>query len=1073
MSTPTPPGLLPDHWAELQASAIAPDVAAANVASWGPGTARHWEAERAELVRFERLRIQTASTTGRGHSQTQPGHLSEALASLDRRYQHLAAGGWRTLSATLPGLEPFSQWKPAEPRPKGKRDRRGQWRLELDQQGRPVPTKYEAPPACPDGGGALLPNVPERCWRLICERQGLPFPDAETVAAGFWPWALQTPELDVIATEGWKKALAAISAGWAAVALPGVTMGHRGTAETGRRLIAELQALACPGRRWRIAFDAEAKDHTARKVAKAAGALAQTLRAAGGRVVIARLPLLPGTSKTGLDDLLAAAGVEALDQALADPPALPALPTAPIPHRVAPAGRYLAEACPIPPPAEAPLVILRAPMGCGKTEAVAAALAPLAADGVPILMPSHRKALGQAAAERVGVPWRPAPGSPERLQGIAGCWDSWAPDSALRITGDGWSGGVLFADEWAQAVEHLLHSIGTALSDRPGRRAGVMRTAAEQLPRLRQSIAADAQMPLWAVRLLERLTGRQALVIGSEAQPMAGRPFHCPAGFRKAGDAAAAFRCRWWELVHAGQPFLCWSSAQQAGFRNAPQTLAALHRKHRPQDAGLIAVIDSSTPELAAELAADPDGFAKRFPYIYASPSISSGLSFSSWKPAAVVCYSGGRIAPEHVAQAAARVRCPDVPVWLFAPESCPGAGLKVGSGATNPAQLIADLRATTDPVLGELQDGGDAWLEAWGEWGALRNRQHYAYRATVSALLEGEGWALQATGPAYEPAIAAQLAKDLGAIAEDAQQAQDLALLAAEPLDPEEARKLETARRRLDPQEAAALGRHRLLKRWGLLEQPPALLADDGVPTPAGRALLEADRDGLRDRLRLGWLLTDPTAAALVPEHDWLAVEALDPIARRPFAPDRLRVAIAPKVAAFAALGVPALLQRFAAGDVISAADPALLELHTIATTHRRQLKAATGLSPGKLPTGTLRTLLEACGWRLEQAGRLKVRGRARDLNTYRAAPLALPEGVNQAALIDTWRRELQAQNQAGALGHFSPIQEEPIGGKSAPPPPLAPPPRSRPHWLALIKALPDRPAPRSGAPPPVPIAA
>ena len=213
MSTPTPPGLLPDHWAELQASAIAPDVAAANVASWGPGTARHWEAERAELVRFERLRIQTASTTGRGHSQTQPGHLSEALASLDRRYQHLAAGGWRTLSATLPGLEPFSQWKPAEPRPKGKRDRRGQWRLELDQQGRPVPTKYEAPPACPDGGGALLPNVPERCWRLICERQGLPFPDAETVAAGFWPWALQTPELELLVCEGWKKALAAISAG--------------------------------------------------------------------------------------------------------------------------------------------------------------------------------------------------------------------------------------------------------------------------------------------------------------------------------------------------------------------------------------------------------------------------------------------------------------------------------------------------------------------------------------------------------------------------------------------------------------------------------------------------------------------------------------------------------------------------------------------------------------------------------------------------------------------------------------------------------------------------------------------
>ena len=64
--------------------------------------------------------------------------------------------------------------------------------------------------------------------------------------------------------------------------------------------------LAAPGRRWLIAFDAEAKPSTAAKVGAAAGALARTLRRAGGRPEIARLPLLPGTDKTGLDDLLAA-----------------------------------------------------------------------------------------------------------------------------------------------------------------------------------------------------------------------------------------------------------------------------------------------------------------------------------------------------------------------------------------------------------------------------------------------------------------------------------------------------------------------------------------------------------------------------------------------------------------------------------------------------------------------------------------------------------------------------------------------------------------------------------------------
>ena len=129
MSATTPAGLLPEHWAELQASAIAADVAAANVASFGPGTPRHWEAERSELVAHARRKIQTESIAGNGHPQAQPGHLAAALIALDSRYRHLSAGGWRSLSAELEGVARFDQWKPADPRQKGKRDpRTGAWR---------------------------------------------------------------------------------------------------------------------------------------------------------------------------------------------------------------------------------------------------------------------------------------------------------------------------------------------------------------------------------------------------------------------------------------------------------------------------------------------------------------------------------------------------------------------------------------------------------------------------------------------------------------------------------------------------------------------------------------------------------------------------------------------------------------------------------------------------------------------------------------------------------------------------------------------------------------------------------
>jgi hypothetical protein len=436
---------------------------------------------------------------------------------------------------------------------------------------------------------------------------------------------------------------------------------------------------------------------------------------------------------------------------------------------------------------------------------------------------------------------------------------------------------VLLADEWQQQLEHLLLSTGTALGD--SRRVAVLRTLAEQLPRTRQIVAMDAQLADWGVTLLERLTGRRALLIRSDHKPMQGRPLHCYSGDE---PPVAAFRVKLDELIRAGRPFLCWSSAQQAGQRNAPQTLATWHRQTRRAD--LVDVVDSSTPDLAAQLAADPDGFAERRTAeaaaqggswaLYCSPAISSGISFERWKPAAVIAYSGGRIAPEHAAQALARVRSPEVPAYLFAPERCPGAALRVGSGAPNPAQLIAHLRAVSDPLLGVLEAAGadGAWLQAWAELGAHRNAQRYAYRATLAGLLRAEGWKLQAQGPEPDQEHAAELHKELGEIAADAQAAEDRALLEADPITAAEAAKL-ARRRQLEPSERASLARFRLAERWGLGAADPIPPGKNGKPPP----LLLADRDGLADRLRLGWILTTPEALTLIPSHDRQQLAALD----------------------------------------------------------------------------------------------------------------------------------------------------------------------------------------------------
>ncbi|MEB3362011.1 MAG: hypothetical protein VKI42_07810, partial [Synechococcaceae cyanobacterium] len=366
----------------------------------------------------------------------------------------------------------------------------------------------------------------------------------------------------------------------------------------------------------------------------------------------------------------------------------------------------------------------------------------------------------------------------------------------------------------------------------------------------------------------------------------------------------------------------------------------------------------------------------------------------------------------------------------------------------------VAELRAAADPLLGALQapDDGGACLEAWAELGAQRNRQRLAYRATIAGLLQREGWALQAPEPERPDAeaLALSIAESLGEITDLALWAEDSAVIEAQTLTPEEEAAL-ARRRTLQPEERAALERHRLAQRWGL---------GGAAPSPK---LLEANREGLRDRLRLGWLLTSPEAIALVPEHDRQRIAALD-AAGRPFEPDRLRVALAPRVAALQALRLPRLLERFAAGETIAATDPAVLELHATATAHRPQLAAAAGLSPRKLPSGTLRALLEACGWELESAGRIKARGAERDALTYRAHRLALPEGLVAEALAAAWLAELQAAAAAAPAGALSPPIEDSCRGEKCPTRSPSGPPPPRPH----LRLPPVRLIPWGSAPPP-----
>jgi hypothetical protein len=120
---------------------------------------------------------------------------------------------------------------------------------------------------------------------------------------------LGDPSEPLFATEGSRKADAAVSAGLACVSLLGV-WNWRGTNPVGGKVaLPEWHDIALNGRRVVLAFDSDVTSKPA--VAKALAELASYLRSKGAKVEYLHLPD-DGDGKCGLDDYLAGHGVNGL-----------------------------------------------------------------------------------------------------------------------------------------------------------------------------------------------------------------------------------------------------------------------------------------------------------------------------------------------------------------------------------------------------------------------------------------------------------------------------------------------------------------------------------------------------------------------------------------------------------------------------------------------------------------------------------------------------------------------------------------------------------------------------------------
>jgi hypothetical protein len=122
--------------------------------------------------------------------------------------------------------------------------------------------KYETPVG--NGSRTFLPEIPASIRRRIGTRYGVEVP----LDVPFWNWVEQQTEVEIIFTEGAKKALSLLSQGYIAIALYGVNGGYSNVSEI-RSLTADVQRFAKSKRPITLAFDQDAEAGTRSRVAVA------------------------------------------------------------------------------------------------------------------------------------------------------------------------------------------------------------------------------------------------------------------------------------------------------------------------------------------------------------------------------------------------------------------------------------------------------------------------------------------------------------------------------------------------------------------------------------------------------------------------------------------------------------------------------------------------------------------------------------------------------------------------------------------------------------------------------------
>ncbi|MEB1563252.1 plasmid replication protein, CyRepA1 family [Xanthomonas campestris] len=464
------------------------------------------------------------------------------------------------------------------------------------------------------------------------------------------------------------------------------------------------------------------------------------------------------------------------------------------------------------------VIVLRAPMGSGKTQKIGLPFASWASqqDGRFVAL-AHRQSLIAELSARLGCDHyqRIAGEDAVHVDALAACLPSIVKADHAQIYREArW----VFIDEISQVVRSLAARVTVA--DRK-QMSDVLAALRGLVSRADCVIVADAGIDDRTIQFLESCRpGERFRVIDADIAPLQAQEaefgFGPEALHHTYGDMLA-------EL--AGGRRLWVACGEKSRAIECARLLETCGRRV------LLVTSDNSGNREQAEFLAAPDRMSRLYDAVVASPVISSGVSIEhrdfggAWFHRVFVIASGATVTPADAMQMARRVRyVPSLSVVVTASNRSEiDSAEAILSGLSEAASL--EGRAPTPTDL----DGLVADIEA----GDARQRADFA--GGLWWLLEAAGWAVRPM-QIGDSAVSAESMKLLRA---DIDRQQRNSLLAARDLTDFEARRLRE-RPALAEADQAALLRHRIVRDLGLTEQ---LCEDDLDAWDAGRGPRAWDR--------------------------------------------------------------------------------------------------------------------------------------------------------------------------------------------------------------------------------------